>query len=118
MCQCHTMWQSEGALQVQVAQSKKIPPGEKKILHGVPDFFSGATPEGEGVGKKSRANFFPPPPLWHSCSANGTHIAGLISKVPVKISSELPQHGRLGSPWNIPTDIGCVLGPDLAAKTS
>ena len=30
----------------------------------------------------------------------------------------LPQHGRLGSPWNIPTDIGCVLEPDLAAKTS
>ena len=29
-----------------------------------------------------------------------------------------PRHGRLGSPWNIPTDIGCVLGPDLAAKTS
>ena len=21
-----------------------------------------------------------------------------------------PRHGRLGSPWNIPTDIGCVLG--------
>ena len=54
----------------------------------------------------------------HSCSANGTHIAGLISEVPAKISSELPRHGRLGSPWNIPTDIGCVLGPDLAAKTS
>ena len=46
----------------------------------------------------------------HSCSANGTHIAGLISEVPAKISSELPRHGRLGSPWNIPTDIGCVLG--------
>ena len=54
----------------------------------------------------------------HSCSANGTHIAGLFSEVPAKISSELPRHGRLGSPWNIPTDIGCVLGPDLAAKTS
>ena len=39
----------------------------------------------------------------HSCSANGTHIAGLISEVPAKISSELPRHGRLGSPWNIPT---------------
>ena len=35
-----------------------------------------------------------------------------------KISSKLPWHGRLGSPWNIPTDIGCVLGPHLAAKTS
>ena len=54
----------------------------------------------------------------HLCSANGTHIAGLIWEVPAKISSELPRHGRLGSPWNIPTDIGCVLGPDLAAKTS
>ena len=54
----------------------------------------------------------------HSCSANGTHIARLISEVPAKFSSELPRHGRLGSPWNIPTDIGCVLGPDLAAKTS
>ena len=54
----------------------------------------------------------------HSCSANGTHIAGLIPEVQAKISSEVPRHGRLGSPWNIPTDIGCVLGPDLAAKTS
>ena len=54
----------------------------------------------------------------HSCLANGTHIAGLLSEVPAKISSELPRHGRLGSPWNIPTNIGCVLGPDLAAKTS
>ena len=54
----------------------------------------------------------------HSCSANGTHIAGLISEVPAKIFSELPRHGRLASPWNIPADIGCVLGPDLAAKTS
>ena len=54
----------------------------------------------------------------HSCSANGTHIAGLISEVPAKISSELPRHVRLGRRCNIPTDIGCVLGPDLAAKTS
>ena len=54
----------------------------------------------------------------HLCSANGTHIAGLISEVQAKISSELPRHGRLGRPWNSPTDIGCVLGPVLAAKTS
>ena len=54
----------------------------------------------------------------HLCSANGTHIAGLISEVEAKISSELPWHGRLGSPWNTATDIGCVLGPDLASKTS
>ena len=52
------------------------------------------------------------------CSTNGTHIARLIWEVPAAISSELHRHGRLGSPWNIPTDIGCVLGPNLAAKTS
>ena len=54
----------------------------------------------------------------HSCSANGTHLAGLISQVPPKIPSGLPRHGRLGRPWNIPTHICCVLGPNLAAKTS
>ena len=63
MCQCHTMWQSEGAMQVQVAHSKKIPPGEKKFLHGVPAFFSGGTPQGGGgYGKKIGANFFSTPP--------------------------------------------------------
>ena len=61
MCQCHTMWQSEGAMQDQVAHSKKFPPGEKKFLHGVPDFFRGYPPRGGGY-KKVRANFFHPPP--------------------------------------------------------
>ena len=70
MCQCHTMCQNEGDMQVQVAHSKKIPLDEKKFLHGVPPFFSGGTPGGGGGGggggyeKKIRANFFstPPPP--------------------------------------------------------
>ena len=64
MCQCHKMWQSEGAMQVQVAHSKQIPPGEKKFLHGVPAFFSGGTPGGGGgYEKKIRANFFSTTPL-------------------------------------------------------
>ena len=59
------MWQSEGGIQVQVAHSKEIPPGEKKFLHGVPAFFSGGTPGGGGGGtkKKISANFFSTAPL-------------------------------------------------------
>ena len=57
------MWQSEGGMQVQVAHSKEIPPGEKKFLHGVPAFFSGGTPGGGGGYKKnSHEFFFHPPP--------------------------------------------------------
>ena len=64
MCQCPTIWQSEGGIPVQVANSKEIPPGEKKFLHGVPAFFSGGTPGGGGEGtKKIRANFFSTAPL-------------------------------------------------------
>ena len=62
MCQCHTMCQSEGDMQVQVAHSKKIPLGEKKFLHGVPAFFSGVPPEGGGYEKNSREFFSTPPP--------------------------------------------------------
>ena len=50
MCQCHTMWQSEGAMQVQVAHDKKNSFWRKKFLHGVPAFFQGVPPEGWGVG--------------------------------------------------------------------
>ena len=33
-------------------------------------------------------------------------------------SSESSMEARPEGPWNIPSDIGCVPGPDLAAKTS
>ena len=49
-------------MQVQVAHSKEIPPGEKKFLHGVPAFFRGVPPEGGGGTKKNSREFFPPPP--------------------------------------------------------
>ena len=65
MCQCHTMWQGEGAMQVQVAHSKKIPPGEKKIpTWGASFFFGGYPRRGRGVRKKNSREFFstPPPP--------------------------------------------------------
>ena len=76
MCQCHTMCQSEGDMQVQVAHSKKIPLGEKKFLHGVPAFFSGGTPGAGGGGtKKNSREFFstPPPPVhraMHPCQSS------------------------------------------------
>ena len=64
MCQCHTMWQSEGAMQVQVAHNKKNSSWGKKFLLGVPGVFSGGTPGGgRGYEKKVRAN--PPPPDYH-----------------------------------------------------
>ena len=75
MCQCHTMWQSQGAMQVQVAHNKKIPLGEKKFLHGVPAFFSGGTRgEGGGVGKKIARIFFHPPPSKCNCSVSQARL--------------------------------------------
>ena len=56
--------ESEGAMQVQVAHSKQIPPGEKKFLHGVPPFFSGGIPGGGGGYEKKIARIFFPPPPW------------------------------------------------------
>ena len=43
-CQCHTMCQSEGDMQVQLAHSKKIPLGEKKIPTWGASFFFGGYP--------------------------------------------------------------------------
>ena len=54
----------------------------------------------------------------HLRLANGTHIAWLIRETPTEISSELPHRCWLGSPWNVPNNIGCVLGPDTATKVS
>ena len=63
MCQCHTICQSEGDMQVQVAHNKKIPLGEKNSFMGC-QLFSGRHPRRGGGGyKKIRVNFFPPPPL-------------------------------------------------------
>ena len=65
MCQCHTMWQSEGAMQTQVAHSKKIPLGEKEFLHGVPAVFRGVPLEGVGgYATNSREFFSTSPPRY------------------------------------------------------
>ena len=52
------------------------------------------------------------------CSTNGTRIARYISQIGNKITSKLPGDGTPEGPRNIPSDVGCVLGPNWAAKTS
>ena len=60
MCQCHTMWQSEGDMQVQVAHSKKSPLGEKKSYMGWHLFFRGYPRRGGGTKKNPREFFSTP----------------------------------------------------------
>ena len=54
----------------------------------------------------------------HLSSANGIHIAGYISEIGTKICSELPGDSPPEGPRNIPSDIGSILGFNLATKTS
>ena len=68
MCQFHTMQQSEGCMQVQVAHGKKIPLGEKNSHMGCQLFFFRGGPL-EGGGTKKIARIPPPPPPWvYGCS--------------------------------------------------
>ena len=66
MCQCHTMCQSEGAMQVQVAHSKKFLLAKKNSYMGCQFFFSGGTPGGGGYEKKFVQIFSTPPPPMHT----------------------------------------------------
>ena len=65
MCQCHTMCQSEGDMQVQVAHSKKNSSRRKKFSTWGASFFFG----GGGTEKLVRIFFHPPPPCTRGCLA-------------------------------------------------
>ena len=98
MCQCHTMWESEGDMQVQVAHSKKIPLGEKKFLHGVPAFFSGVPPEGGGGTEKNFTRIFSTPPGHihpHRHPQHPHHHGPRVQVRPIHVQVRVPMEGTV-----------------------
>ena len=94
MCQCHTMWQSEGAMQVQVAHSKKIPPDKKNSYMGCQLFFRGVPPEGGGDTENSR-DFFPPPPPMDAPVPFNKYVSVYGSICFVNNTGRPPTHGSM-----------------------